>query len=95
MFFTANPIICNDSLSCPTDTFVTEILNLLRPHTEPSHNTDPFVILNHFFGTYRALQNLLHLLNNDIHSLTLSTIHVNDFFQLPILLETHTFSVSV
>ena len=61
------------------------MLNLLRPHIEPSPNTDPFVILNHIFDTYRTLQNLLQLHSNDIQPLTLSqytsrTLSKNLFF---------------
>ena len=40
---TANPNVCINSFPCPTDTFVSEILTLLRPHAEIAPNTDPFV----------------------------------------------------
>ena len=85
---TVNPIVCINSFSCPTDNFVTGNLNLLRPHVELSPNTDPFFIPNHDFDTYRNLQNLLQLHSTDIQSSTLSTIHVNDFLEKLVLLET-------
>ena len=85
---TANPNVCINSFSCPTDKFVSEILTLLRPHVEIAPNTDPFVILNHIFDTFRNLQSLLQLHSTDIQNLTLSTIHVNDFLKKLILLET-------
>ena len=91
---TANPNVSINSFSCSTKNVVTEILNFLGPHDEPSANTDHFIILNHIFDTYRPLQNLLHLHNHDIQSLTLSTIHVNDFLEKPVLLQTPTFPVS-
>ena len=83
---TVNPNICINSFSCPTDKFVTEILNLLRPHIEPFPNTDPFVILNHIFDTYVTLQS--------IQFLTLSTVHVNEFPNKLVLLQTPTFNVT-
>ena len=85
---TANPNVCINSFSCPTDKFVSEILNLLRPHVEVAPNTDTFVILNHSFDTFRNLQSLLQLHSTNIQNLTLSTIHVNDFLKKLILLET-------
>ena len=85
---TANPNVCINSFTCPTDKFVSKILNLLRPHVEVAPNTDPFVILNHIFDTFRNLQSLLQLHSTDIQNLTLSTIHVNDFLKKLILLET-------
>ena len=78
---TANPNVCIISFSYPTDKFVSEILNLLRPHVQVAPNTDPFVILNHIFDTFRNLQSLLQLHSTDIQNLTLSTIHVNDFLK--------------
>ena len=62
-------------------------MELVRPHFEPSPNTDPFVLLNHSFDTYCTLQNLLQLQNNDFQSLTLTTIHVNDFLKKLVLLK--------
>ena len=85
---TANPNVCINSFSCPTDKFVSEILSLLRPHVEIAPNTDPFIILNHIFDTYRTLQSLLQLHSTDIQNLTISTIHVNDFLKKLVLLET-------
>ena len=85
---TANPNVCINSFSCPSDKFVSEILTLLRPHVEIAPNTDPFVILNHIFDTFRNLQSLLQLHSTDIQNLTLSTIHVNDFLKKLVLLET-------
>ena len=79
-----------NSISCPTDKFITEILNLLRPHVEHSPNTDPFVIFYHIFGTYQNLQNLLQYHSTDIQTLTLSTIHVNDFRKKSVVLEIST-----
>ena len=80
--------MCINSFSCPTDKFVSEVLTLLRPHVELAPNTDRFVILPHFFDTYRTLQSLLQLHSTDIQNLTLSTIHVNDFLKKLILHET-------
>ena len=85
---TTNPNVCINSFSCPTDKFVSEILTLLRPHVEIAPNTDPFVILNHIFDTFRNLQSLLQLHSTDIQNLTISTIHVNDFLKKLVLLET-------
>ena len=85
---TANPNVCINSFSCPTDKFVSEILTLLRPHVEIAPNTDPFVILNHIFDTFRNLQSLLQLHSTDIQSLTLSTIHVKDLLKKLVLIET-------
>ena len=85
---TANANVCINSFSCPTDKFVSEILTLLRPHFEIAPNTDPFVILNHIFDNFPNLQSLLQLHSTDIQSLTLSTIHVNDFPKKNVLLET-------
>ena len=85
---TANPNVCINSFSCPTDKFVSEILTLLRPHVEIAPTTDPFVILNHIFDTFCTLQSLLQLHSSDIQNLTLSTIHVNDFLKKLVLLET-------
>ena len=85
---TANPNVCINSFSCPTDKFVSEILTLLRPHVEIAPDTDPFVILNHIFETFRNLQSLLQLHSADIQNLTLSTIHINDFLKKLVLLET-------
>ena len=85
---TSNPNVCINSVSCPTDKFVSEILTLLRPHVEIAPNTDPFVILNQIFDTFRTLQSLLQLHSSDIQNLTLSTIHVNDFLKKLVLLET-------
>ena len=85
---TANPNVRINSFSCPTDKFVSEILTLLRPLVEIASNTDPFVILNHIFDTFRNLQSLLQLHSTDIQNLTLSTIHVNDFLKKLVLLET-------
>ena len=87
---TANPNVCINSFSCPTDKFVSEILTLLRPHVEIAPNTDPFVILNHICDSFRNLQSLLQLHSTDIQNLTLSTIHVNDFLKKLVLLETPT-----
>ena len=56
---TVNPKICMNSFSCPADKFVTKILNLLSPHVELGPTTDPFVILNHIFDTYRTRQIIL------------------------------------
>ena len=85
---TANPNNCINTFSCPTDKCVSEILTLLRPHVEIAPNSDPFVILNHIFDTFRNLQSLLQLHSSDIQNLTLSTIHVNDFLKNLVLLET-------
>ena len=85
---TTNPNVCINSFTCPTDKFVSEILTLLRPHVEITPNTDPFVILNHIFDTFRTLQSLPQLHSSDIQNLTLSTIHVNDFLKKLVLLET-------
>ena len=85
---TANPNVCINSFSCPTDKFVSEILTLLRPHAEIDPNTDPFVFLNHIFDTFRNLQSLLQLHSTDLQNLTLSTIYVNDFLKKLVLLET-------
>ena len=85
---TANPNVCINSFSCPTDKFVSEILTLLRPHVEIAPNTDPFIILNHIFDTFRNFQSLLQLHSTDIQNLTISTIHVNDFLKKLVLLET-------
>ena len=82
------PDVCINSFSCPTDKLNTEISNLLRPHVELSPNTDPIGILNDFVDTYCNLQSLLQLRSTDIQTLTLSTIHVNDFLKNPVLLET-------
>ena len=76
------------TLSLALLTNSSEILNLLRPHVEIAPNTDPFVILNHIFDTFRNLQSLLQLHSTDYQNLTLSTIHVNDFLKKLILLET-------
>ena len=62
---TTNPNVCINSFSCPTDKFVSEILTFLRPHVEIAPNTDPFVILNHIFDTFRNLQSLLQLHSTD------------------------------
>ena len=94
MFFKLSTQMFASTPSLDTDKILTEILNLLRPHIEPSLNTDPFVILNHIFHTYRTLQNLLHLHNNDIQFLTLSSIHVTDYLKKLVLLQLHTFNVS-
>ena len=83
---TANPNVCINSSSWPTDNFVSEILTLLRPHVELAPNTDPCVILTHIFS-YRTLQSLLQLHSTDIQNLTLSTIHVNDFLKKLILFD--------
>ena len=83
---TANSNVFINSFTCPTDKFVSEILTLLRPHVEIAPNTDPFVILNHIFDTFRNLQSLLQLHSSDIQTLTLSTIHVNDFLKTLVLL---------
>ena len=85
-----NPKVNINSFPCPTDKFITEILNLLRPHVEHSPNTDPFVIPNHMFDTYQDLQNLFQLHSTDIQTLNLSAIHVNDFFKKLVPLETPT-----
>ena len=94
VLLTVNPNVCINSFSCPTDKFVTEILNLFRPHVAPSPNIDPFVILNYVFDTYRNLQNLLQLHNIVYQCLTLSTIHVNDFLKELVLLQTPTLPTS-
>ena len=86
--YVLHPNVCINSFSCPTDKFVSEILTLLRPHVEIAPNTDPFVILNHIFDTFRTPQSLLQLHSSDIQNLTLSTIHVNDFLKKLVLLET-------
>ena len=78
---TADPNVCINSFSCPTDKFVSEILTLLRPHVELAPSTDPFVNLTHIFDTYRPLQSLLQLHSTDIQNLTPSTIHVSDFLK--------------
>ena len=80
--------MCINSLSCPTDKFVGEILTLLRPHVELATNTDPFVILTHIVETYRTFQSLLQLHSIDTQNLTISTIHVTDFPKKLVLLET-------
>ena len=85
---TVNSNDCINSFSCPSDNFFTEIFYLLRPHIELSPNTDPFVILNHIFDTYRNLQFLLQLRSTDIRYLILSTNHVDDFLKRLVLLET-------
>ena len=85
---TVDPTVCINTFSCPTDKFVTGSLNLLRPHVELSRDTDPFVILNHIFETYRNLQNLLQLHRTDFQTLTPSTIQLNDFLKTLVLLET-------
>ena len=91
---TVNPNVCSNTFSCHTDKFVSENLNLIRPHFELAPNTDRFVILNTIFDTYKTLQNLLKLLSNDTHTLTMSTIPVYDFLKKLILLETPSFSAS-
>ena len=87
---TVNPNMYINSFSCPTDKLITEILKLFRPHGEHSHNTDPFVILNHVFESYHNLQNLLQLPSTDIQTLTRSTFHSNDFLKKLVLLTTPT-----
>ena len=87
---TVNPNVSINSFSCQTDKFVTEILNLLRPHVELASTTDTSVISNYNFDTYRNLQNLFQLHNNDIQTLTLSTVHVNDSLKTLVFLGTPT-----
>ena len=56
---TVNPNVCINTFSCPTDKFVTEILNLLHRHVQLSPAKSSFVILNHLFDTYHTLQKFL------------------------------------
>ena len=62
---------------CPTDKFVEKFL-ISVVHVELAPTTDLFVILNHSFATYRIVQYVLQLHNNDIHTLTSYTRHKND-----------------
>ena len=88
---TANPNVCINSFSCPTDKFVSKILTLLRPHVEIAPNTDPFVLLNHYFDTFRNLQSLLQLHSTDIQNLKhylqfMLTTFLKNLFYLKLLL---------
>ena len=85
---TVNLNVGINSFSCPTDKLVTETFTLLHPYVEIAPINDPFIILTHTFEEYQSLQYLLQLHTNDIHALTLSTIHVNDFLNTLVLLET-------
>ena len=89
-----NPNLCIKDFSCPTDMFVTGIFTLIRHHNETAPNADSFVIVAHIFDTYRTPRNLLQIHNNDINTLTVSTLHVNDFLKKPTLSESLLFTKS-
>ena len=65
----------------------TKFVTPLHPHVEIAE-VDLFVILTHIFETYRTLQNFLQFHTNGIHTLTLSTLHINVFLKKLILLGT-------
>ena len=56
-----------------------------------THMMNLFLLIsNHIFDTYRFLHNPLQLHNDDIQTLTLPSIHVNDFLKKHVRLETRT-----